>query len=514
MSPFQEFRFWLRKSPGGERAIAGVGALLAVVMLAWLLVPGGDSSADLVSAGSDGGSAQATGANGAPTGSTDTTLAGTSGVVAGPSGGGGAATGGAAGTSGGTTGTTLAGQSAGGAACPTGTAKGVSGSTVKLAFGLTSIQGPVANGIFGIATPDEQKAGFQAVINGVNAEGGIGCKKIEPSFFEINPINQEELSQRCREISDSGVFAFLDSGSYTTYPAVECFGQRKLPYFGGYFANVDRLTRNFPYLFNLNLLDTTYRNAALVLKETGAFDPAKGFKKLGFVYRNCDGPLVNATKATLREVVGSFSDFTVGCPSILALESDLQQAILQFRRDGVTHVFTLGMLGDMSAFTRDAQGQGFKPKYTIADDGLISISYGSQAPDPQNFADAIAVTTNRGGEELTPGMAPTPGTQHCDKYYAAAKKPPTWKLPYAFGNMCNQVWMLRDAVANAGVWRQDLLAAGLQKAKSIDFSYPQGPTDFSGAKTTTGGQFYRIAQFYADCKCWKLTQRDFKGIRR
>ena len=29
-----------------------------------------------------------------------------------------------------------------------------------------------------------------------------------------------------------------------------------------------------------------------------------------------------------------------------------------------------------------------------------------------------------------------------------------------------------------------------------------------------GGQFYRVAQFYSDCKCWKLTQRDFKPILR
>ena len=512
MSPFQEFRLWVRRAPGSERIAASLGAIIAVALLVWLLVPGDDNSSSLVDAGSTPagatsggtGAGDATGA-GVGTG-TVTTLAGSTGV--------GSSTGGSSATGGTQTGSG-AQTAAAGDGCPTGSATGVSGTTVKLAFGLTSIQGPVANGIFGIATPAQQQAGFQAVVDGVNAEGGIGCKKIVPSYVEINPVNQEELQTKCREIADSGVFAFLDSGSYTTYPAVECFGQRKLPYFGGYFANVDRLTRNYPYLFNLNLLDTTYRNALLVFKQQGTFDAANGFKKLGFLYRNCDGPLVAATKSTLKDVVGSWSDYSVGCPTVLALESDLQQAILQFRRDGVTHVFTLGMLGDMSAFTRDANGQGYKPKYTIADDGLVSISYGSQAPDPNNFADAVAVTTNRGGEELTPGMTPTPGTQHCDKYLTAAKLQPSWKLPYAFGNMCNQVWMLKAAVENAGVWKQDALAAGLQKQKSIDFSYPQGPTDFAAVpKTTTGGQFYRIAQFYADCKCWKLTQRDFQPIKR
>jgi hypothetical protein len=511
VSPFQEFRLWLRTSPASERAVAGIGAALAVALLAWLLVPGSSDSSAGVAAGP--AAASSVGAAGSGPATTAVTTP-TGGVTAGAP-----ATPGVTVPSSGPAVAAPAPTSPSGApasTCPTGSATGVSGGTVKLAFGLTSIQGPVANGIFGIATPEQQKAGFMAAVNGVNAEGGIGCKKIVPSFVEINPINQEELAQKCREISDSGVFAFLDSGSYTTYPAVECFGQRKLPYFGGYFANVDRLTRNYPYLFNLNLLDTTYRNALLTFKGMGTFDPAQGFKKLGFLYRNCDGPLVAATKATIHQVVGdAVSDYTVGCPSVLALESDMQQAILQFRRDGVTHVFTLGMLGDMAAFTRDANSQAFKPRYTIADDGLISISYGSQAPNPDNFANAIAITTNRGGEELTPGMAPTPGTQHCDKYLTGAKLQPTWKLPYAFGNMCNQLWMLKAAVEKAGVWRQDALAAGLQKQRSIDFSYPQGPNDFASApRTTTGGQFYRIAQFFPDCKCWKLTQRDFRPIKR
>lgn len=513
MSPFQEFRLWMRRSPASERIAAGLGAVVAVALLAWLLVPGDDSSSTTVEAGSTpagattGSNATASDATGA--GNTPMSLGAT---ASGPSTGTGTGTGTGTATQGGTGSQT---EAAPGSSCPAGTATGVSGDTVKLAIGVTQIVGPVANSTFGIATPDEQKAGYQAAIDGVNAEGGIGCKKIAPTYFLIDPVDQNDLQTKCRDIADAGVFAFLDSGSYTTYPAVECFGQRKLPYFGGYFANVDRLTRNYPYLFNLNLLDTTYRNALLVFKQQGTFDAANGFKKLGFIYRNCDGPLVGATKDTLKQVVGSWSDYTVGCPSVLALESDLQQAILQFKRDGVTHVFTLGMLGDMSAFTRDAKQQAFNPKYTIADDGLVSISYGSQAPDPDNFADAVAISTNRGGEELTPGMAPTPGTQRCDKYLAAAKLQPTWKLPYAFGNMCDQLWMLKAAVETAGVWKQDALAAGLAKAKSIDFSYPQGPNDFASApKTTTGGQFYRIVQFYKDCKCWKLTQRDFQPIKR
>ena len=43
----------------------------------------------------------------------------------------------------------------------------------------------------------------------------------------------------------------------------------------------------------------------------------------------------------------------------------------------------------------------------------------------------------------------------------------------------------------------------------------QGPNDFQAApRTTTGGQFWRVAQFFRDCSCWRLTDRDFKPILR
>ena len=69
--------------------------------------------------------------------------------------------------------------------------------------------------------------------------------------------------------------------------------------------------------------------------------------------------------------------------------------------------------------------------------------------------------------------------------------------------------MLKASIENAPALRADALAAGLQKAHAIDFSYPEGPTDFSAPRTTTGGQFWRVAQFQPACKCWQVTDRTF-----
>ena len=68
----------------------------------------------------------------------------------------------------------------------------------------------------------------------------------------------------------------------------------------------------------------------------------------------------------------------------------------------------------------------------------------------------------------------------------------------------------RAALSRAPQLSATALTAGLQAAKSIDFSFPQGPNDFSGNRVTTGGQFWRVAQFMTSCKCWRVVQHDFR----
>ena len=82
--------------------------------------------------------------------------------------------------------------------------------------------------------------------------------------------------------------------------------------------------------------------------------------------------------------------------------------------------------------------------------------------------------------------------------------------PANAGHACDQLWMLQAALTNAPELSPAALPAGLQRAKSIDFSFPQGPNDFTGNGVTTGGQFWRAAQFMPDCDCWRVIQRDFK----
>jgi hypothetical protein len=402
---------------------------------------------------------------------------------------------------------------AAGCSAPPGSPRGVTSTQIKISVTLTNIVGPAANSVFGVATPDEQRRWYEAVIGAINAEGGVACRKLVPQFFLANPVDQNELQRTCLDIVQAGVFAEIDNGSYANFPQKQCFAQHQIPYFGSYILTRSEVNRFYPYLFNLVEYDTLGRNTILALEQVGFFDRAGGFGRLGWLYQDCDKGLVDAVRVAMEQAglpQSAVVTYNLGCPSAFASPSDLAQAILRFRQNGVTHLTFTHDVGDFANFTNLAQQQGFRPNYGVPDEFLIDISYGSQRPNADNIAGAVAVTANRSGEERTPGISPTPGTARCDAIYRAHGLPPTYRLPAGAGYVCSQLWMFKAAVENASRLAPDALAAGLQRARSVELSYPAGPNDFSGPRVTTGGQFWRLARFERSCSCWRVTDPTFR----
>jgi hypothetical protein len=107
-------------------------------------------------------------------------------------------------------------------------------------------------------------------------------------------------------------------------------------------------------------------------------------------------------------------------------------------------------------------------------------------------------------------MTPTAGSERCNAYRRAAGLAPVWQSHSIAGNACNQLWMLQAALTRGPELSPTALPIGLQRTRSIEFAYPQGPNDFTGRKTTTGGQFWRVGQFMPDCKCWRVVQKEFR----
>src|SRR5581483_6992363 len=422
MTPAQEFRLSARRAPTGERVSAAIAIAVVVVLLVWLVAPGGGKAAtNLASSGNDAGNSSEASLQGGATGGT----AGQTGTGGGAVSGGSAATGGSTGS--GAPAATANGNAAaaGGAVAPgcpptVSGVPGVTNSQIKIAVTLTNIVGPAANSIFGIAPPADQQSWYTAVIDDINKNGGVGCRKIVPTFYPTNPADQNELQQRCLQIVQSGVFAEVDNGAYAIYPQKHCFAQNKMPFFGGYILWRDEIDTFYPYLFNISEFDTLDKNTVFALKDRGFFNiPAN--EKIGFTYRDCDKPLINKWMQWFQQigVANKVVTYDFGCPAVFASPSDIQAAVLKFKSSNVTRMTAHQLVGDFSNFTNVAQQQGFKPQYGLPDESMIDVAYGSQGANPDNIVGAIAIAQGRSGEERTPGAVPTPGTAQCNAIYAA-----------------------------------------------------------------------------------------------
>lgn len=526
MTPFQEFRYWSRRAPSSERVAAGIASVVVLALLGWMLVPGGSHSTPLAASGGGSGGQGAIGAGtgGGTAGVTAQSVGGASSA----SGGVGASQTGAAGGGpvGGTSGASASGGPSGGpgaaggtasgpaGACPAGGGgvSGISATEIKVAVTLTNIVGPAANSAFGVPTTSQQQADYQEIIDAINHDGGVACRKIAAQFFTANPTDANDLQQKCLDIAGAGVFAEIDSGGYADRPISGCYAQHHVPFFGAYLFAASLANQFYPYLFNFNTFDSLYRNTVFGLRDRGFFSPAKGFKKLGFVYRSCYPQLISEMTGWLKQAGLASSQivtYDVGCPSALANPSDLEQAVLKFQQNGVSHVTTANFVGDFANFTTVAQQQGFHPSYGLPDDSLIPLNSGSQHPDFNNIANAISITASRDGEDRTPGAAPSAGTARCNAIYQSHGQPPVYQQAAFAGNACDELWMFVAAVQHAPSLDQTSLAAGLQKAGSVDFSFPQGPNNFAGDRVTYGGQSWRVAQFMTKCNCWQVVDPAF-----
>ena len=513
MRPFQEFRFWAERAPATERAVTATVAVAVLSLLAWLLVP--DSESGVTSAAGASVETRAA-ADGSPVGSPS--ASDSAAETDAPA---------ETGASGANSGSPRQGQqtdeapSSPGAAvesqsrcpaAPPGT-KGVTDDEIHFAIVLTELIGPAANSLMDIPDPADAQADYDAAIAGINGEGGIGCRKVVAHYFKGNPADQRQETELCRDIADGDYFGVLDTGTLAVWPVVlACFGQQKLLFWAGFFITETARTQFYPYLNSFYTKEYLYKATAFGLREVGFYDAS--FNKLGYIYRSCEAEAVAASKRWIRESGvpdEKIVEYSLGCPAAFANESDLAQVALTFKREGVTHVTGAYIYGDLARITAHFEQQNYRPKWGLPDEAMLSISGGTRVPNPDNLNGAVAITLGRDGENNTPGMTPTPGTQKCNAYREVQGLPPVYDAPANAGHACDQLWMVQHSVANAPDLSAAGIQAGLARAGSIDWSYPQGPNDFRGAGKTTGGQFWRVARFFRDeCTCWRVVQPEFR----
>lgn len=514
MAPFQVFRLWCRRAPTLQKAGAITAAMAVLAALAWAVVPAsthGTSGSGGLGASGLGAQAQS-GANAGAQGTSGTLAGGSS-----ASGVGGVSTG-AANSAGAATGARSSaggGSASGHCVSPPGSATGVNATQIKIAAILVSLYGPTGNSAFGIPSPQQQQAAFQAVADNINANGGVACRKLVPQYYDGNDADQAQLQQLCLTISQAGVYAVLDLGAYAEYPAgMNCYAQNHIPLFEAFNFPAQVVQHLYPYIFAFDTFDSVYKNAVFGLKQKGFFSPSNGFKKFGILYRDCQPEYIKEEISWLNQAgipSSEISSYDDGCPNPFASPSDIENAILQFKRDGVTNMTEVDDITDIANFTNASQSQGFNPKWGLGDDGALNVSSSAQGPNSSNMNNGIAITASRNGENNTPSLtaSPTAGTVKCNAIMQTVGLSPVYNQETIIGDSCNVLWMFEGALDNGPSLSPTSLAAGLQRTGSIDFSFPLGPNNFTAPGTTYAGQYWRVDQYYQSCSCWKVVEPNF-----
>ena len=530
MTPFLQFRIWLRRASAAQQAMTAFAAVAAIALVAWAAVPsaksvqsvgvGGSATPGTVSgttapAGQNGGNASVvnlpsggaaqTGGSGnrLPSGSGNVSSSGT--VVGGnsvSSGTGGGGTG-----SGVVSGVTTPGQTASGApACP-------KMGTLKIGVALPEAAGGTLNQIVGAPPVAQEEADYAAVFDAVNKAGGVDCNDLAGDFFQADETNSSSVDTGCQQFVQDKVFAVL--GGFEPASPDTCLLKSHL-------ATIEQLSipagdarQYYPYYLAADATyETLYKNFVNASKQLGFFGAGKHFAKLGIFYRDCSAEVNQAMLSDLAAigVSGSKIDrFDLGCPAQFASPAAIQQGLFQFRADGVSTITFDNDIIDLQNISNEAAAQNYYPAggWIFPDDGAVAITASANFhPNSKEFDGAVSITDLAYGA-IDSHLPLTPGTTACDKIMTSHSLPTVYQSPDNFaGSTCSLIWLLVAAIQHGGVNPLNL-AAGLQAAKSVQISYPNGPNDFTAPGTTTGGEFWRPVTYHASCQCWTVMNPNF-----
>ena len=395
--------------------------------------------------------------------------------------------------------------------CVKGTAPGVSATTIQIAVTLLDLSGGSVNDAsVGLPSGPQQEHYWNMVASTLNKSGGIGRRKIQLKFYEVNPFDVPGAEQTCQTIASSHPFVVLDVGALSSISASDCIPTAKVPFASSYLTP-DQLTKYYPYYLSVGGLEAdSLRTGILALKQLGYFSAAKGFKKLGVLSETCIPALNTSEAAALKQAgvaTNKIVQFSLGCPTGGFTPASLAQAVLLFKTDGVTDVTGSGANSAAAEFSTEAATQNYKPIYVLNTDELgIGTQTGIAAGNPANLNGAVNIETNAYGEQTTPGYKPSGGTKKCDAIFAPIKETVYTQLEGFGGIACDYLWFIQALVKGATSLQPAKLAPAMHTIGTVDLSYPIAPTNYAAAPKNSayGIADWRVENYLASCKCWHV----------
>ncbi|MCU1690976.1 MAG: hypothetical protein JWM64_67 [Frankiales bacterium] len=535
MNPFLHLRTWLRTGPGVERSLTALVGALVLALVVWASLPSGAPSGEVLAQGSSsdeaataaaetgvapaaavadvGGVAPEAGSDPAaeaedstPAPATGSAPAAVATVPATR------ATAGArpAGAAPRAAAPAAPGRTSAAAACGDlrATDQGVTDKTITVGVVVVDL-GTLGNLIDLPSVADLKKA-YGAVIDDVNAKGGVRCRKVVPRFYTDTGIDQSQQHAQCLQMQQDKVFAVFNN---LFSPAeATCVAKARIPNIWYTAPHTPDVRQYAPYVLSWQPdYDQLVQHYVRGAKSQGWFT---GMKKLGILERTCFPDEIKALTRELEGIgvdPGAASRFSFGCPAATPTPEQQQAAVLQFKREGVTHVLNVAYADD-AAFSNAADQQAYDPAFAHMEDAsATAIQTGSQKPG-NSFDKTLLVSTIETGARTTPGYQYGAATKACTKVLQAAGLPAPYAEPASlyFGVACINLAMFKAAADAAPELTRPLLSTGLAKVGSMSLPYPAGPAVFSAPRRPTGGQLWRPVRWATSCQCWRVSDVHYR----
>jgi len=376
-----------------------------------------------------------------------------------------------AGDDGSSSGTSTAGASTP-SSVPTGPAPGVTDDTVKV--GISYVDLEALGDIVSLDHGDYELA-YNAVIDEINADGGVNGRMIEPVFAPVNPVGTQAADAACLRLTeDEQVFVvlgfFLEDGPL-------CYVETHQTAVIGGSMTPERLERAQAPWFTTEAGADLQADVVAAMADAGELDGT-----VGVFARPGEQAMMDDTVLPLLDELGidvAESAVIDAPPDDTAATNAATQVIAQrFESSGVDQVLLVSTAG--LVWASGMEHEDYRPKLLFTDPNSILAFINDAGGRDLSLLDGSVAGNLFGGTAETYGL---PAMEDCvglvrdaggvvdDPGEAAPDAPETWVSAF---NACNNVALLRALLEAAG---EDLnygtLAAGV--ADGLEVQLPGEP---------------------------------------
>jgi ABC-type branched-subunit amino acid transport system substrate-binding protein len=373
---------------------------------------------------------------------------------------------------------------AGGAAAATGASgQGVTSSTIKIGITYPNISDVKS---IDNVDPGNYVVAFTALINQINARGGINGRKLSPVFASVDPIGTAGAATACSELTqDDKVFVVL--GFFQAADTACYVDTRDVPIIGASLDTAAAAQAKAPW-FNDAISDSE-----LVPKEMRAFKLEGHFagKKVGVVGTSADRAEMSEVLPELHKLKVNVVQTAVNSvPDSDAAAQTQQYGVIadKFQSSGVNLVVAVGTAGGEWAGSLQDNQSTYLPRLIVTDylnlEAYVDSSGGDQ---PAIVKDAMTAgsTPPVSVEWNDPAMkrcvaaiqTAEPTAKINNPVTATPATPVTWNAPEL---ACQQMALLTDFLKAAGrTLTNKTLARG--GASLTDVTIPGGGGTFNFA---------------------------------